>query len=344
MTDFGSSEAGKKGGRARAETLTPQQRREIARKASAARWGKELPRAEDLPRATHDGTVRLANGTIDIPCYVLDNGDRMVSTRGMMKGLGRTWRGRKYPGTELPVFLEAKNLNPFIPEDLRAVPIVSEFLTPQGMPAEGIKADYVPMICETYLRARDANALKPPQVPIAIQADILMRGFANVGIIALVDEATGYQRTRARDELAKILEAFVAKEIQRYLKTFDLEFYELMCELRGEPLERVKKKPPYFGKLTNNLVYERLAPGVLQKLQEVNPVVPETGRRKRPHTRHLTPDVGYPKLKEFLAGLVSSMKFAKAMAMTWPEFMKVLDKTHPKYRPMPLFEHQEDED
>src|SRR5262249_49742435 len=153
--------------------------------------------------------------------------------------------------------------------------------------------------------------------------EILIRGLANVGIIALVDEATGYQRTRARDELAKILEAFVAKEIQKYLKTFDLEFYELMCELRGEPLDRVKKKPLYFGKLTNNLVYERLAPGLLQKLQEVNPVIPETGRRKRTHTRHLTPDFGHPKLKEFLAGLTSSMKFAKQIGMKWADFLKV---------------------
>ena len=33
---------GKKGGKARAEKLTPEQRKEIARKAAKARWGKEL--------------------------------------------------------------------------------------------------------------------------------------------------------------------------------------------------------------------------------------------------------------------------------------------------------------
>src|SRR4051812_37963784 len=170
-----------------------------------------------------------------------------------------------------------------------------------------------------------------------------MRGFAHVGIIALVDEATGYQRDRARDELAKILEAFVAKEIQKWIRTFDLEFYELICELRDEPLERVKKRPPYFGRITNNLVYERLAPGLLQKLQEVNPVVAETGRRKDTHTQHLTPDFGHPKLKEFLSGIVSSMKFAKQLGMKWGDFLIVLDKTHPKYRPMPLFDQLEEE-
>ncbi len=34
---------GKKGGPARAKKLTPQQRREIARKAAQARWSKEKP-------------------------------------------------------------------------------------------------------------------------------------------------------------------------------------------------------------------------------------------------------------------------------------------------------------
>ena len=33
---------GKKGGKARARSLTPEQRKEIARKAAAARWGEKI--------------------------------------------------------------------------------------------------------------------------------------------------------------------------------------------------------------------------------------------------------------------------------------------------------------
>ena len=144
------------------------------------------------------------------------------------------------------------------------------------------------------LGARKAGTLTGRQTHIADHCEILMRSFARVGIIALVDEATGYQRDRARDELAKILEAFVAKEIQKWLKTFDLEFYELICQIRDEPLSRAKNRPQYFGKLTNNLIYQRLAPGVLEELRRVNPVT-EKGRRERKHFQHLTPDVGHPK-------------------------------------------------
>src|SRR5437773_6822073 len=80
------------GGHARAEALSPEQRAEIARKAAEARW--------KLPIPTHSGVLTI--GDAELPCYVLGNGERVLSTRGIMKSLGRTWRGRKYSGTELP--------------------------------------------------------------------------------------------------------------------------------------------------------------------------------------------------------------------------------------------------
>ena len=62
--------------------------------------------------------------------------------------------------------------------------------------------------------------LQKQQEHVAKQAEILVRGFARIGIIALVDEATGYQRDREKDALAKILQAWVAKEIQAWVQTF----------------------------------------------------------------------------------------------------------------------------
>src|SRR5438046_10757439 len=123
--------AAAEGGRARAEALTATERTEIARKAAESRWA--------LPRATHSGTLKIVDA--ELPCYVLENGERILSTRGIMKSLGRTWRGRKYAGTELPVFLEAKNLKPFISADLILVLTPRIFLTDSGMKSEGYKAE-----------------------------------------------------------------------------------------------------------------------------------------------------------------------------------------------------------
>jgi len=57
----------------------------------------------------------------------------------------------------------------------------------------GYDATILPLVCDAWLSARDAGVLKPSQLDKAQNAEILMRSLAKVGIIALVDEVTGYQ-------------------------------------------------------------------------------------------------------------------------------------------------------
>jgi hypothetical protein len=244
---------------------------------------------------------------------------------------------KKGGGDRLANFASGKAVSPFMSEDLRAVISSPIIFRVGGNIAYGYEATILADICEAVIAADQAGELQKQQKHIAQQCRILLRGFSNVGIVALVDEATGFVRDNAQRELAKILEAFVAKELQKWLPTFDLEFYELICDLRHEPLSRVKARPPYFGNLTNDLVYERLAPGVLRVLREKNPVL-ENGRRKHKHHQHLTRDIGHPKLKEHLASVTTAMKMAKAQGLDWETFMKFLDMTLPKQLPMPLFD------
>src|SRR5208337_1249789 len=228
---------------------------------------------------THSGMLKIGN--LKIPCYVLENEERIISTRGIMKSLGRTWRGRKYPGTQLPVFLEAKNLSPFISEDLGAVLTPKKFKTNKGIISEGFNAEILPVVCETYLTARDEKKLTPAQETIARNCDILMRGFARVGIIALIDEATGYQYDRDRYELHKILEAYVAKELLPWAKRFSEDYYRELFRLRGwqySPLSVAR--PILVVKLTNMLIYDRLPQGVKEEIQRKNPKSEKTRRYK----------------------------------------------------------------
>ena len=64
------------------------------------------------------------------------------------------------------------------------------------------------------------NLLKANQERLARMAEIIVRSCAKVGIEALVDEATGYQQVREKRALQIKLQAFIAEEMQEWVKTF----------------------------------------------------------------------------------------------------------------------------
>ncbi len=318
----GSKVSGKAvGGKARAEALSPARRKEIAQKAAQAK--KEIA---SLPKATHGSADHpLKIGDVSIPCYVLEDGTRVLSQRGVLEGLGMA-RGSAGGGDRLVSFTTGKAISPFVNSSLQAVidsPI--RFVHPNGGGAAfGYPATMLADICDAVLEARKAGKLQKQQEHIAQQAEVLVRGFARVGIIALVDEATGYQRDRERDALAKILEAFVAKELQPYVKTFPPEYYEQMFRLRGLPYPpaNAKYRPQYFGVLTNDIVYERLAPGLLRELKSQ---AAKDERKAKLHQR-LTTEIGHPKLREHLASVTTIMK----LSTDYADFQTKLTAIHPK--------------
>jgi hypothetical protein len=312
-----------KGGIARQASLTPEQRSANARKAALAR--KELA---SLPKATHgsaDHPLRL--GDVEIPCYVLEDGTRVLSQRGMVAGLGMTYGSGQGGADRLTGFAGGKAISSFINKEMMALitnPIKFRHSSGGGV-AFGYPATLLVDICDAVLAARRAGALQKQQEHIAHQAELLVRGFARVGIIALVDEATGYQKDRAKDALAKILEAYVAKEIQPWVKTFDSDFYEHMFRLRGleYPPEKPSFRPQYFGVLTNDIVYRRLAPGVLAALKEEN----SKGEKKGKLHQHLTAGFGRQNLVKHLGKVVALMQVSD----DWPDFMRKLNTVVPRY-------------
>ena len=310
-----------KGGKARAKKLSASERSAIAKKAAASRWA-------DLPVAvcaTSEGQpLRIAD--IELECYVLEDGTRLLSQAGFLSALGRH-RKANVRRERVPAILQGKAISPFISEDTLEKSTQIAFRTPHGSRASGYRAELLPEVCEVYLKARDANVLPPNQLHVAKQADILMRGLAHVGIIALVDEATGYQDVRARNALTLILEQFIAKELQAWVRTFPDDYYKGIFRLRGlqYPDDNVKR-PQYFGILTNDIVYARLAPGVLDELKKVTPRS-DTGNLRHKFFQRLTTNIGYPRLREHLGSVVTIMKLSNS----WREFMENLDRLHPKY-------------
>jgi hypothetical protein len=334
---FGAS----KGGKARAKSLTPEQRSKAARLAVEARWARQG--IAPVPKATHSGEIKI--GDVLIPCAVLDDGTRVLTQRGFSVALGRYKNPNKKGAiVELPVFLTANNLKEFITEDLERSATEIRFRMAEGSGglegniALGYRATLLQEVCNVYLKAQHAGKLLKRQEHIAKRSLILLNGLATVGIIALVDEATGYQADRARDALAKILEAFIAKELRPYVRTFEPEFYKELFRLQGIEFKGTVKAPRYIGKLTNDLIYDRLAPGVREELNRINPNN-ERGQRKHKNFQWLTQNFGYQKLKQHLAAVTVLMKVFD----DWNTFKKSLDKALPRQDEMPLFDHSKEE-
>lgn len=313
-----------KGGIVTAAKMTLEERKARAMKGVAAK--KEMA---GLPRATHPGILHI--GDIELDCVVLEDGKRLFTRTSFLKAIGRTGKakgGRAYDEEfNLPVFLTANNLKPFISNELyeNSSPIIFKNLN--GTKSIGYRAELIPQVCGVFMDADTAKVLASNQMHIAEKCKILIRGFATVGIIALVDEATGYQKDRAKDELSKILEAFVAKELQPWVKTFPFEFYEQMFRLRGLPFPSDGvKRPQYFGHLTNDIIYRRLAPGVWKELKEQSEKN-EKGRLKNKLHQRLTIETGHPKLKELVVSVTTVMKLSDQ----WQDFKSKLDRVHPAY-------------
>ena len=277
-------------------------------------------------------------GDIETPCYVLEDETRVLAQRGMVAGLGMARGSSSHGGGDrLAHFVNQKTLEPFIPNELVEVtanPI--KFRAPNGSIANGYPATLLVNLCNAVLSARDAGDLQKQQAYIAARADILIRGLATVGIIALVDEATGYQDIRARIALATILEKFITKELQPWTKTFPYEFYKEICRLKGWPSTYAIKRPSVIGRYTNNIVYERLAPGLLDELKARTPRLP-SGNLKNKLFQWFTPDFGHPRLKEHLIGTMALMRAAPPFG--WDKFMRSLQRAFPKLNetiPLPL--------
>lgn len=317
-----------KGGRARAERLTPEQRRDIARQGGVAR----RERLKDIPRAEYAGEVKIGN--MIFPCSVLSDGTRILTQSDFMSEMGMYYSGwvsanrsAEDVAADIPQFLAFKALKPFIDRhlgDLQSITVA--YRTERGIVARGIKAEIIPKICDVWLDAAEEGHLGKRQVEIARKAKTIMRALAHVGITALVDEATGYQEVRDRKALEDILNRYISEELRKWTPTFPDDYFRQVFRLKNWKIPSFPTaRPGIMAHYTNDIVYSRLAPGVLAELQERNPTDGH-GRRKHKLFQHLTANYGHPKLKKHLDDVVVLMQ----ASASWAEFRKLLDRAKPK--------------
>ena len=284
---------GLKGGHARAAKLTPEERSDIARKAVETRWAKQRTGSEvaKIPQATHEGIVEI--GPLRVACCNLEDGRRVLSEREFTKSLGGKrggshWQRRKKgdDGAELPVFLSAANLRPYVPTDLVLALTTPILYRPiRGGVANGIDATVIPKICTVFLAARAAKALHRSQEDIAHQAEIMMRALAEVAIVALVDEATGFQADREKEELQRLLKAYIRQgEMRKWECRFPIDYYRELFRLLGWSFDESSSKRPRLLRILNEQTdLQKIAARCVRGPEEEKPS-PQPRRNSAPPT------------------------------------------------------------
>lgn len=268
-----------------------------------------------LPKATHWGELPL--GGVTIPCYVLEDGTRVFSLKGVVVGLIQT------EGGQLTEYLKVRALREFLPPDLTpaedgSIPALIRFDTGgEGFTknAIGFPVERFMDLCGAYSEALQRHAasgdfeLTARQLQIAHQANAFLRACAKLGIVALVDEATGYQYERAQDALQIKYKLFLEDEMRIWEKTFPDQLWVEFGRLT-KWTGPVHSRPKYWGKLIMELVYGYLDPDVAKWLKENNPK-PTHGQN---YHQWLSSQYGLKRLIEHIWMLVGMAAACTSMA------------------------------
>lgn len=321
-----------KGGRARANVLTPTERQDIAKQAVRARWIKagklkEVEPSEisedvneeavaaaktERPHSSLRGILTL--GDLELECHILSDGRRVLTQREVVRAIS----GGRESGN-LNRYLER---NPLTAENFEADPAI-EFTVP-GSPnivAMGYEATFLIAVCDKYLEARDKKLLKGRQYNLAAQAEIIIRACARVGIIALIDEATGYQKLRDERALRLKFQAFIAEDMQEWARMFPEEFWYELARLEGVRYS-ARSRPLRWGKYVMMFVYDAIDSDIGQELRRKNP----NPRFSRNHHQWLK-QFGRDKVHDQIQRVVTIMKLCDDMDEFREKFARVFKKT-----------------
>lgn len=320
-----------KGGVARSRSLSAQERSRIAREAAQKRWGEA-----SVSAAAGSPDKPIVVGGIEVPCYVLEDGRRVVATNGVLDTLEMARGGSMVKGmNRLELFAAQNRLSPFVSKDLLARIAAPIKFKVGNNTTHGFESDVLIDLAEAVIAADNAGVLQKQQSAIAHRCRVVMSGLTRIGLIALIDEATGYQKRRDSDELQRILTAYILPEHRPWLQVVPDEFTSEIYRVYGWERKPQNRGPRYAGKLIRQLVYEKMPKPVLPSLDEKNPV-DASHRRKKKHHQFLTPKQG---LDHFRSQIITIMTLLR-ISMNKKEF-----KTHLRrlYSPQREFDFGSDD-
>jgi addiction module HigA family antidote len=300
---------------------------------TSAEYWMSIQARHDLNESRKDGAEhqvgfgKVRFGAFICEAYVLSDEKRVISANGVLSLFGIRSSGYAYAsGSKMASLLDSPFLkSEKISQLMHRVSNPIRFINHLGVVTHGFEGETVVEFCKALLEVRRVGGLPAAAKRYADMAEMIVVSLAKTGIIALIDEATGYQARRHKDALQKLFDVFLLKEYAAWAKRFPDEFYVEMFRLKSWKWESLtSQKPPVVGKITNDVVYRRIAPGVLAELQRLNPTL-ESGRRKVKHHQYLTYDVGHPALSQHLHTVCALMRASR----DWASFHHILQLSLP---------------
>jgi hypothetical protein len=293
-----------KGGAARAQKLTSEERKAIAKRAAEARWAK-IEDPDQLPVATHQGELQIGDVLVEV--YRLKDNRRMIAKAAMARALNLKSAG----GNAFLRTITRQGIRGMISDDLwERIENPKNFRRPttdlqaKGSIVDGYEGSVLIDVCGAIIDAHRQHRLAPSQEFLAAQSEIIIRSAAKLGIVALIDEAVGFE-DRRKDEYKRLFEAFIREEFRQWEAEFPDSFFSLMYRLHGLKRENPdsNKHPQFFGHFIRKFVYYPLANSngaILEALEDKNPVVYEGGGRRRKFFQYLTDEIGINAFRQHL--------------------------------------------
>jgi len=307
-----------RGGIARAEALSPEQKREIAKKAAAARWGY---------KATHKGSFKDEFG-IDVDCYVLDDEQKtaVISQRGMGEALGLSEGGAR-----LPRFVRSGTMGPYVGPQLSDKlenPIVFQGLSMgPGTPpptVHGYDVTILIDVCKAIIQADAEGKLQKRHQKVAEQARIIYGASAKNGIKQLVYALSGYDASR--EEIIRAFKLYVREEAREYEREFPNQLYREWYRLYQLP-EPERNKPWKFKHLTVSQVWWPLAKSS-GRLLELARVQRATSTERHSKLHQFLSEVGVKALRQHLGQLLGIAQVSSDQAEYEKHVRKVFGDQH----------------
>ncbi len=287
------------GGKERAKKLTADERTAIARQAAKARWEKTNDPSR-VAEAGYQGILPI--GDVDLDCYVLDDRRRLFHKKEMANILGLKSKG----GSAFLRTMTRKGIAETTSKDLQEKldnPI--KFRNLSNTLTHGYEAATLIEVCDTIIQADNDGRLADSQMFLARQAQIIIRSAAKTGIVALIDEVTGYIADKRKEEYRELFKGFIAEECRGWVKEFPDPFFNMIYRIYG--LKRANPQsfqhPAFFGGFIRKYIYFPLASSngaILEELDKKNPTVYVNGGRRHKLHQYLSQELGVDVLRSHL--------------------------------------------